>query len=183
MFDLSAAPKSHLVNLVWAVNSIQQTEKKAGSTLLRVKKEVLVDVIQSFLDEEGDCYTLSDNGELVEVPKVADEPDKEISLNDLDFTKPVTIRDENGTVIASNEVQPEDTAERTTRSKVDEGAIITVTVETTPGRAGSNSYERRAALRSGMTVAEFLAAVGAKKGRRTISKCLRRGWITITSAN
>jgi hypothetical protein len=61
-------------------------------------------------------------------------------------------------------------------------AVITVLRKGNPKREGSASHARYVLPRSGVTVAEYLAAAGSR-GRRTLHKALRQAQVLLEIAN
>jgi len=161
MFDLSKATKSQLVTLVQEIQSYAGEKSLAASTLARSRNEDLVTRIQTFLFENTD-RGISEEGHL-ELTK----PEPPVVVVDKAVLAGICV---DGTA------NPAKGRGRTPAHSDD--AVITVTVEKIPGREGSAAFARASEFRSGQTVGAFLAAAGVK-GRRTLRKALRKGWVVV----
>jgi hypothetical protein len=157
MFDLSTASKAQLVVLHQAAAKRTLGSCKATSTLMRIKTEELRDDVENFAKINGLEIKVG-NGNQGEV----------LYFEEIKTKSPVV----------------EKTTETTRRGRTSsppDDAVITVLFTTTPGRPGSGSHGRRALFTAGMTVGEYVAKTG-RKGRGTLRKALRRGWVTVAPA-
>lgn len=188
MFDLTKATKTQLVTLYRSGLENMDQVIPAFSTASKMRNADLVKWIEGYVANGN--WSISDEGEYVEIQD-ADEAKNNADKASQEITEEVQTDDEDHSLDivkelldepeATDEVEIDEGKEKATRSHNKDEDVITIIVDKIPGRDGSASYERRKLMRSGMTVGEFVKKVG-KKGRSSLAKSVRKGWIKITSA-
>jgi hypothetical protein len=167
MPDLDKTPKKQLVSVVRQLQKLRGLPVGAITTLTRVQNAQLQATIEELC---GDDYVVDDAARAVPVEPAAKEPRPAARQR----RQPATAKREPRAALAreQKELRPLPAPE----------AVITVVLEGNPKRPGSASHARYAMLRSGMTVADYLAAAGSR-GRRKLRKALRQGHVRVDAPN
>lgn len=162
----------------------------AASTLMRLKKDVLV---AKLTDLRSQMVTK------VAAQKVTDEAEFQTALDD-EGVDPEDLTDDElqdrieeegedrgqDASVASTPTLASGTARRGAKPLQADDMVITVVVASNPKRDGSATAARFGLMRSGMTVAEYIAAVEkatgtSKRARRTLRKAVAAGQVVVSS--
>ena len=201
MLDLIAFTKTQLADIVRNLQELRGESISASSSLLRVKSEVLAEWIGRLAE---DRWVIAADGTVqpaVVAPEPAEpqetppeppapEPDAKpdyrpepaAEVQDLPSAsepaaEPPAAPEPAPTPAAS----AEEPAGRVLPPLPPGNAIIVLLRADNPKQPGSASAARYALLRSGMTVADYLAAAGSR-GRRTLRKAMMQGHVRVEPA-
>jgi hypothetical protein len=210
MYDFKNSTNTQLADMVRALHEERGLVIPAQSTLLRLKKDALMAKVIGLM---GENFGIDDRGEPVAIViETAEDAVTQAALNaegvdaeetgDTDFdgiedeTNEVADStntedldnglDEDGHDGVTNGVHAEAAPKATRRgakvAQADE-AVITV-VTTNPKREGSAAHTRFSQMKTGMTVAAYVAAVesatgSSKNARGTLAKAIRLGHVTV----
>jgi hypothetical protein len=189
--------KSDVIANIRTLQGYREQKVAAESTLARLKTEDLTALLAEL---SGDEYTVNEHGMVVasnghdtDATDEGEITEEEIASEGVDLveneaTDEVTEEKPVDTAPVAAElldVQPAKAKTGDRRSKYSDDAVINVSASKLYGNGKSASYQRRALLRNGMTVAQYIAAVVALQGndanaRRQLDGAIRHGLATVS---
>lgn len=211
MFNFQSASNVQLADLIRALCEDKSTTIPAQSTLLRLKKD---DLLKRVVKEMGTEFHIGEDGYPVRAPDAASlqaaltDPDgfqTVLNAEGVDY-EPAGVSGSvhEDLIFVETPLTPAEAVELFTEpsSKVEapakaagtsrgakplqaNDAVITVLVAANPKRDGSATAARFGLMKSGMTVAAYIAAVEAatgtaKRARRTLRKAVAAGQVTVS---
>lgn len=146
----------------------------------RKEAAVAVALVQSFLRAADESVKINSVGTLLKK-----QPEELHEMLGVLLGDNLTIAQNSHGELAVRELAEETPAKRGGRALQPETGVITVVTTDNPKREGSASHARFDLLRSGMTVAEYIAAVekatGTHRGaRRTLRKAVAAGLVVVS---
>lgn len=190
--------KSDVIANIRTLQGYREQKVAAESTLARLKTEDLTALLAEL---SGDEYTVNEHGMVVASDEIAsnghdtDAADEgEITEEDVASEGIDPVENEatdekpiDTAPVAAEllDVQPAKAKTGDRRSKYSDAAVINVSASKLYGNGKSASYQRRALLRNGMTVAQYIAAVVELQGndanaRRQLDGAIRHGLATVS---
>jgi hypothetical protein len=157
MLDLATASRSQLVSVVREARAALGRPPGAASTLARLSKETLIAEIRAAQASAAPEPAMPEAA-AEPAPPPAPQPDAAPAAGEL--------------------VMPKRAAKRKLPPMPAREGVVTVLALGNPKHEGSASHARFALLRSGMTVADYLAAAGPR-GRRTLRKAVMQGHVRV----
>jgi hypothetical protein len=179
MLDLDTTPKKQLISVVRQLQGLRGQPVATIAALGRVQNAKLQATVAELC---GDEYVVGDDARAMRRPDPEPTPAPEPKPTRKRSPRKSNGHDETAVVAGvavAERPAPVAPVPATGQSPVvPRDGVITVLHADNPKREGSASHARYGMLRSGMTVAEYLATAGSR-GRRTLRKALRQGHIRV----